>query len=128
MIDRKAEQLGMHHSTASNRLIKDILFSQIEQSNTMCYRCGEPMTRDTFSIEHKVAWLDTEDPIGMFFDLDNVSYSHLKCNRKAAKIAITHTEWHANGKKGRHPSKKIHDGKRVYDKEKRRQQYLRTGK
>jgi len=38
------------------------------------------MTRENFTIEHKVPWLDSEDPVKMFFDLDNIAFSHHKCN------------------------------------------------
>ena len=75
----------MHPSTASGRLIKDLLFEFIKQNNIVCYRCKKPMTRDTFSIEHKVPWLDSYDPVGLFFDLNNISFSHLKCNIQAGR-------------------------------------------
>ena len=124
-MDKKKIQLGMNPSTASHRLVKDVLWKLIQdtgQSN--CCKCGEPMSRETFSIEHVIPWLDSEDPVGLYFDLDNISFSHLKCNI-------------ADGRKpnqkyfeveGRHPSKKIHDANRVYCPEKRRAQYLKTGK
>ena len=35
-------QLGMNHSTASNRLVKDILYSLIvETGKDICYQCNE---------------------------------------------------------------------------------------
>ncbi len=37
-----------------------------------------------FSIEHKIPWQSAEDPKESFFDLDNIAFSHLKCNIKAA--------------------------------------------
>lgn len=78
---KKSEQLGMNHSTASHRLVKDILWSLLVSSNQhACYKCGSTMDRSNFSIEHKVPWLDSEDPRGLYFDLKNVSFSHLKCN------------------------------------------------
>ena len=43
------------------------------------------MSRDTFSIEHKVAWLDSENPVDLYFDLENISFSHLKCNVKNSR-------------------------------------------
>ena len=53
-INKKAEQLGMNPSTASHRLVKDILYKLIQEKGELCYRCNNPMTRDTFSIEHKI--------------------------------------------------------------------------
>lgn len=81
MSERKKSQLGMNPSTASARLVKDILWKFIRQSGEdTCYKCNKPMTRETFSIEHKTPWLNSEDPQGLFFDLDNISFSHLRCN------------------------------------------------
>lgn len=81
MSNKKKTQLGMNPSTASNRLVKDVLWSLVvETGQGNCYRCGLPMTRETFSIEHKEPWLDSQDPLGRYFDLNNISFSHLKCN------------------------------------------------
>lgn len=70
----------MNPGTASNRLVKDILFKLITDAGHKCYRCGGEMLRSNFSIEHKIAWLDSHDPVKMYFDLDNIAFSHLKCN------------------------------------------------
>jgi len=86
--DKKTAQLGMSPSTASGRLVKDILFDFVEKSGYTSYHCGEQMTRETFSIEHKVPWLDSEDPVGLFFALDNIHYSHLSCNARAARRKV----------------------------------------
>ncbi len=88
----------MNPSTASGRLVKDILWSLIVQTNKdNCCKCGEKMTRETFSIEHKIPWLDSENPIELFFDLDNISFSHLSCNisdaRKPEAICGTYTRY-----------------------------------
>jgi hypothetical protein len=81
MSDKKAEQLGMNPSTAANRLVKDVLWSLVQKTNQdSCCKCGEKMTRDTFSIEHVTPWMDSTDPVGLYFDLDNISFSHHKCN------------------------------------------------
>ena len=77
---KKNEKLGMNYSTASHRLVRDILFKFIVDAGITCYRCGKDLTRETFSIEHKEAWLNSEDPVGLFFDLDNISFSHQSCN------------------------------------------------
>lgn len=85
MSDKKKQQLGMHPSTASNRLVKDLLFHFITEQGKVCHHCGEPMTRDDFTIEHIKPWLDSEDPLKLFFDLTNIAFSHLKCNIKAGR-------------------------------------------
>lgn len=43
------------------------------------------MTRQTFSIEHKEPWLDSADPLGMYFDMANISFSHISCNTSEAR-------------------------------------------
>lgn len=83
---KKKEQLGMNPSTASARLVKDTLWRLVVMtSNNFCYRCGKEMTREDFSIEHKIAWLDSENPVELYFDQNNISFSHLTCNVKDAR-------------------------------------------
>lgn len=83
---KKQTQLGMNPGTASHRLVKDILYSLVVKTEqNACFHCGEQMTRETFSVEHKEPWLDSEDPVKMFFDLDNISFSHMRCNTAAAR-------------------------------------------
>ena len=47
----------------------------------VCHRCGGELTRETFSVEHKVAWQSAPDPQAAFFDLDNIAFSHKACNQ-----------------------------------------------
>jgi len=79
---KKYKQLGQPFGTATNKLRKSVLFDLLSRHNeNICYRCGEIIqTEDKLSMEHKVPWLDSKDPIGLFFDLDNISFSHLSCN------------------------------------------------
>lgn len=86
---KKHEQLGMNPSTASNRLVKDILFQFIHEGGIPCFRCEMPMTRQNFSIEHKTPWLDSENPRELFFDLSNIAFSHLKCNIEDRRVPRT---------------------------------------
>lgn len=79
-MQEKHKQLGMNPSTASGRLLKDLLFKYAVASGEKCFRCNEELTRETFSIEHKIPWLHSENPVELFFDLDNIAFSHLLCN------------------------------------------------
>jgi len=124
---KKALALGMNPSTASHRLVKDILWSKIE--NELCYRCNKPMTRDTFSIEHKEAWLSSDDPLKSFFDLENITFSHLLCNITAGG---QNRIWNTDEERVSHYRKKGNE-KRLAEpvevrQQRRREQYLRTGK
>jgi hypothetical protein len=86
--EKKIKQLGMNPSTASHRLRKSILFSFAKKLGfNWCYQCATEITDiDKFTIEHKEPWLDSENPPGVFFDLDNIAFSHAKCNYGAARF------------------------------------------
>lgn len=89
MLDNKgkAKLLGMPFGTANNRLKKMLLFKLAERLGlTDCYRCGGRIFNiDDFTVEHKEPWGSAKDPVEAFFDLDNVAFSHMKCNYSAAK-------------------------------------------
>lgn len=84
---KKAEQLGMPYGTASNILKKNLLFYFAQRENLdICYRCKEKIEKvEDLSIEHKKPWLDSDNPKELFFDLDNIGFSHLKCNNYAGR-------------------------------------------
>ncbi len=81
-MNKKDKQLGMAQGTAMYRLRKSIMFHLVQKCGLdTCYRCKKIITSiDEFSIEHKVPWLDSDNPIELFFDLDNISFSHFSCN------------------------------------------------
>lgn len=119
---KKQHQLGMNPSTASGRLVKDLLWNFVETTGqSACCKCGEPMSRETFSIEHVTPWLDSDDPVGAYFDLGNISYSHRSCNIKAARRGKGYTEEEALVARRASNSKS-------WTPEKRREYYLRAGK
>ena len=126
MSDKKKMQLGMNPSTASHRLVKDVLWSLIVKTEQHdCCKCGEPMSRETFSIEHLDPWLDSDDPVGLYFDLDNIGFSHLRCNVADARSGsprVYESEQHRIQSR-----QERRRGTRPYCPEKRRQQYLTRG-
>jgi len=84
---RKSQELKMSFGKANAILRKSILFNLVQKCNLdICYRCNKKIEniRD-LSIEHKIPWLDSKNPVELFFDLDNVAFSHLKCNKKRYK-------------------------------------------
>lgn len=83
----KSEQLGMSFSTASNRLRKMVMFQLVQQcGRNNCHRCGEKIDDiDNFSIEHMEEWLHSENPKELFFDLNNIAFSHHTCNTRARR-------------------------------------------
>lgn len=100
--EKKAKQLGMPQGTAANRLRKSIIFSLVKRlQENYCYQCGaEIETENELSIEHKVPYLDSTDPVELYFSLDNIAYSHLSCNSGAAR--------NANAERASHPSTKCY--------------------
>ena len=84
---KKDEQLGMPLGTASAKLRKSILFSLLRESHkNVCYQCGRIIDEeDELSIEHKIPWLDSDNPKELFFNLENIAFSHLSCNIGAAR-------------------------------------------
>lgn len=79
--NEKSRQLGMSFSTARSRLVKQLLFRELQGSGgNTCFKCEEKIDDiDTLSIEHKEPWLHVSPDL--FWNLDNIAFSHLDCNR-----------------------------------------------
>ena len=80
----KSEQLKMSHGKAGNILRKKIIFYLAQKTGIdSCFKCGEKiLTVDEISIEHKVPWMYSEDPVKLFFDMENIAFSHAHiCNK-----------------------------------------------
>jgi hypothetical protein len=87
---KKRLQLGMDAGTASGRLLKSLLFHFATKAGEKCFRCGGELDRDSFTVDHKEAWLDSGDPVGLFFSVDNIAFSHWKCNVQARRTGRKH--------------------------------------
>lgn len=74
----------MPYGTAVHRLKKSVMFAMSQKlGQDVCYRCGNKIeTVEEFSVEHKEAWYNKNPKL--FWDLDNIAFSHLVCNIKAA--------------------------------------------
>lgn len=72
---------------AANSLRKLILFDLAGRLDLLtCYQCGNPIeTVREFSIEHKQPWEGAENEEAVFFDFDNIAFSHLGCNSGACR-------------------------------------------
>ena len=84
---KKRKQLGMPSGTAYHRLKRKIMFDLICQLDlNWCYQCGAKIeTVKDFSVEHKEPWLDSANPKELFFDLENIAFSHQSCNYRASR-------------------------------------------
>lgn len=78
---RRAAQLGMPYGTASARLRKNLLFKYVQAvGDDYCFKCSNKIESvDELSIEHKQPWEGRSSEL--FWDLDNIAFSHLSCNR-----------------------------------------------
>ncbi len=126
-----ADLLGMSWGAACNRLRKKVLFSLVVRlKENMCYRCGnEILSVDDLSLEHKNAWRQATDPVESFFDLDNISFSHLSCNSAAAsKPSKT---WQTEKQRKAHEAEiernRWHQLSKTEQQDIRREKYLRNG-
>ena len=83
---KKAEQLGMPHGTATHRLRKAVMFRLLQRlDEDVCYRCEKKIESvDELSMDHKTPWQSDTNPIKSSFDLDNIAFSHVACNSRAA--------------------------------------------
>lgn len=87
MID-KSEFLGENFSSANYRLQRRIMFNLIQQlKQDICFRCERRIeSYEDFSIDHKEFWLGIN--IKLFWDLDNIAFSHFNCNAKVNRQSI----------------------------------------
>jgi len=85
-MNKKDSQLGMSHGKASAILLRDILFNFIAKDNVKCFHCKNDLTRDDFTIEHIIPWLDSNMANELFFDMNNITFAHKKCNYSIRRI------------------------------------------
>jgi hypothetical protein len=84
----KTKQLGMPFSKANYTLYRDIMYHlAIKSGLDLCVHCNKPLSRDTFSVEHKISWQNSDNPVELFFSMDNIAFSHLSCNISVARKA-----------------------------------------
>jgi hypothetical protein len=87
IVEKFRKLLGVHPGSAQRKLSKSIEFSLvIETGRDTCYRCGKKITKDQdFSVEHMEDWMTSDNPIDRFYNLNNIAFSHRKCNTRCAK-------------------------------------------
>jgi hypothetical protein len=79
----------MSLGTANYRLLRRIVFQMtVETCKDVCYHCGLRIEEKDFSVEHKKPWLHVS--ADLFWDLDNIAFSHRKCNSGAARQINKH--------------------------------------
>jgi hypothetical protein len=79
------EQLGVTQGTAQFRLQRMLIFDFLQRLGLdTCFRCGNPLSKDDFDLDHKEPWLNV-DP-ALYWDLKNVGFSHHSCNSSAHRV------------------------------------------
>lgn len=122
---KKDELLGEPHGTATGRLRKALLFKYVKLAgHDICYRCKRKIeVVADFSVEHTVAWQAAPDPKAAFMALDDIAFSHLRCNSGAARSWNKKYET-AEERRVAHNRHAVESKARHYSPEKRRQAYL----
>jgi hypothetical protein len=105
----KSEQLGISVSTAQGQLRKMIMFDLVKKCGMdNCFQCGEKIDNiANFSIEHKIPWLHSENPIELFYGLDNIAFSHTLCNTTAGRRPEVENFSKIDKKGEAHPKSKL---------------------
>ena len=83
---RVSTLLGMPIGTAQNRLRKSLMFMLMQKAGLdTCFRCGIKIEAENqMSIDHKDGWQLSRNPAEEFFNLENIAFSHARCNFGAA--------------------------------------------
>lgn len=86
--DAKDKFMGERTSNASHKLHRQLMLNMARQLGLDdCFQCGEKIeTVEEFSVEHKKPWLWVDK--ALFWDLDNIAYSHQRCNFGAARPSV----------------------------------------
>lgn len=85
--NHKRTLLGVSSSgKARNKLHNVIMFDMALKLNLLtCFRCKLQIESvDEFSIDHKIPYLYGTS--ALFWDLDNIAFSHKVCNSKASRV------------------------------------------
>jgi hypothetical protein len=87
--DNIKKQLEMSFGKASYILKRMIMFALIcELKKDVCYRCDKKIVSDCdLSVDHKNPWLHIDSKL--FWNLDNIAFSHKLCNSANHRIAST---------------------------------------
>jgi hypothetical protein len=136
--DIKKELLGIPYGTACAILRKNIMFWLAGKNGMLnCFKCGKPIENIAdFSIEHKLPWQKQLKPNEAFFNIENIAFSHLRCNSGSHNRLKTHCpkghKYNAIRKNGDKFCRICHrevDKKnpRNHDKKKRHDKYIKYG-
>jgi hypothetical protein len=121
--EKKSATLGMPHGTAMHHLRKNVMFHLLKKLNeNVCFKCSAAIEKvEDLSIEHKKPWEGISAEL--FWDIENVAFSHLHCNRPDRQFRKYTPEQAVVVRR----EKTAQYMRNVYTTERRRQKYERTG-
>ncbi len=98
----KETQLNMSLGKARNILVKSLMFDMAKKCNLdICFKCNQKITDiKDFTIEHKKEWLHSENPQDLYFNLNNIAFSHNICNIKSQRHSQKKVVLSVSGFKG----------------------------
>jgi hypothetical protein len=116
---KKSEALGVNFSTATARLKLQVTLQLLKEcGRNKCYRCNKEIEIATdLSLDHKEDWLNSNKEKELFWDLNNVAYSHKSCNIKAGLNKRTNfrgvTKLKNKNRNKRFQARKYENGKQI---------------
>ena len=120
--EKKSRQLGEPHGTACNKMKKQLMFRLMQKCGMdICHQCDEKIDDiDKMSIEHKERWLDSNDPVRLFYDADNICFSHTHCNIAAGRKPLPTSECPKRYRQGCRCEPCCEESRRYHREDKRR--------
>lgn len=108
--DVKRDTLGMSPSTATSRLRKVLLFNLLKKhEENLCFRCGLAILKEEdLSVDHIKPWQGVSSEL--FWDLENIAFSHLKCNSAVTRWTDERRESASKNISLRHKTAKAPEG------------------
>ena len=93
---RQNRLLGQNTGGAAYVLYRKLLFKMVQElGRDQCHRCGQEIENyESFSIDHIESWRLADDPKAVFFDLENIAFSHRSCNEYAGAAAQNAAKTH----------------------------------
>lgn len=87
-------KLDKSYGAAGTELRKRVIYHLAGKLGMLnCFRCkDEILDVADLSLDHKVPWRKAEDRVATFYDVENVAFSHLRCNSGSYLREKTHCD------------------------------------
>lgn len=82
------EKTGISKSKARRQLVTRILYDYFSDKlgRVFCFRCACSIDKEEeFHLDHIDGYLDSDDPLQKYLDIDNIAASHPYCNIAAGQ-------------------------------------------